>query len=806
MKHRDILSSMRLEEKAALLSGRTVFETWGFPRYGIPSLFLSDGPHGVRRQAGASDHLGLNASLPATCFPTAAAMANTWNEVLCEEVGIALGEEAAALGVHVLLGPGLNIKRSPLCGRNFEYFSEDPYLAGKLAAAYIRGIQQKGVAACPKHFAVNSQEMRRMAMDSVVDERTLREIYLTGFEIAVREGRPRSIMTSYNRINGEYAHENEYLLKTVLRGDWNFDGFVVSDWGGSNDHVRGVQLGADLEMPAPGFDSARQIVAAVEAGSLSMEAVDACVDRLVEAALTLGSGQKPAGIEAESHHALARRAAAEAAVLLKNEKGLLPLRPGTKVAVIGDYAFEPRYQGAGSSRIQPLALDTVRELAGEYALDFVGFERGYARDGSENARWTEAAVKLASSAEVVLYFFGTDDFSDTEGMDRVAMRIPVIQEKLLAAIHATGCRVAGVLAAGSPVEMPWLSQCEALLYVSLGGQAGAGAALDLLTGAGTPSGKLAETWPMRRDDAPAAAYFPSPERTSEYREGLYVGYRYYETAGVEPLFPFGFGLSYTTFAYSALEVTREGVRFVVKNTGDRPGAEVAQVYVSLRDAKVFRPVRELKGFAKVFLQPGEHKMLEIRFDDKTFRYWNTVTKRWETEGGDYEICVGSSSRDMRLRAALYVPGTEAICPYEEGALPSYRSGCIAHVSDDEFRTLLGHEIPNGHWGEEITINDPLSRLRTARSAACRLVFGILEKKKRKKEAEGKPDLNILFIYNIPFRAIAKMTNGMVSMQMAEALVRIGNGHRFSGLAKLIGGFFKNLWKNRAYLRALKREP
>ena len=807
MKHTDILSDMTLREKAALLSGKTVFETWGFAHRGIPSLFLSDGPNGLRKQAGASDHLGLNASLPATCFPTASAMANAWNAALCEEVGEALGEEAAALGVHVLLGPGLNIQRSPLCGRNFEYFSEDPYLAGKLAAAYIRGVQRKGVGACPKHFAVNSQETRRMAMDAVVDERTLREIYLTGFEIAVREGAPRSIMTSYNRVNGEYAHENEYLLKTVLREDWGFDGLVVSDWGGSNDHVRSVALGADLEMPAPGFDSARQIVAAVEDGSIPIEAVDACIDRIIDAALTLASGRgaEKREIDAKAHHALARRAAAEAAVLLKNENDLLPLRPGAKVAVIGDHAFEPRYQGAGSSRIQPLLLDTVKEQIKDCPLDVIGFERGYARDGSANAELSKAALRLAAEAEVVLYFFGSDDLSDSEGLDRADLRIPAEQEKLLAALHSTGCRVVGVLACGSPVETPWLSQCDALLYTGLGGQAGAGAALDILTGACTPGGKLAETWPLRGEDVPASAYFPAPERTSEYREGLYVGYRYYATAGVRPRFPFGYGLSYTTFAYSDLQVTAEGARFTVENTGERPGAEIAQLYVSLPGAEVFRPALELKGFAKVFLQPGERGSLTIPFDDKTFRYWNAVTGRWEVEGGDYGIAIGASSEDIRLRASLRVEGTSAPQPYAGAPLPSYQSGRIAAVPDDEFRQLLGHPIPDGRWQGELSLNDPLSRLREGRSRLCRLVFGVIEKKKAQSEARGKPDLNILFIYNIPFRAIAKMTNGMVSMDMARALVRVGNGHVLSGLGGLCRGFFSNLRKNRAFERALERD-
>ena len=591
MKHQDLLDKMTLGEKAAFLSGKNMWQTRDFAHLGIPSIFCSDGPHGVRKQAGAGDHLGLNASLPATCFPTAATVANSWDEKLGEELGNALGEEAAAQEVHVLLGPGLNIKRSPLCGRNFEYFSEDPYLAGKMAASYIRGIQSQGVYACPKHFAVNSQELRRMAMDAVVDERTLREIYLTGFEIAVKEGGAKSIMTSYNEINGVYANENKHLLQDILRREWGFDGIVITDWGASNDHAAGVAAGSNLEMPSPGLDSAREILRAVKEGRLTKEEVDACVDELLDAVLTLTEQTKGKNhkIDKEKHHSLARRAAEESAVLLKNEDGFLPLKPGCKVAFIGDFALEPRYQGAGSSMVNPICLETLAQLLSgnpetlepflPSGIQLAGINRGYCRNGEADAMQKKEALELAASADVVIYCFGLDEISESEGMDRSHMRIPQNQIELLEAIAKVNPNIAGVISAGAAVEMPWAHCLKAILYGGLYGQAGAGAMLNLLTGKVNPSGKLSETYPIKYEDTPAFRYFPSSQRTAEYREGIYVGYRYYQAASVNVQYPFGHGLSYTDFAYSDLQADENGVEFTITNTGKRDGAETAQLNV-----------------------------------------------------------------------------------------------------------------------------------------------------------------------------------------------------------------------------------
>lgn len=800
VKHQELVDKMTLEEKAAFLSGKNVWQTRDFPRLNIPSIFCSDGPHGIRKQAGAGDHLGLNESLKATCFPTAATVANSWDEELGRELGEALGEEAGAQEVHVLLGPGLNIKRSPFCGRNFEYFSEDPYLAGKMAASYVRGIQSQGVYACPKHFAVNSQELRRMAMNSVLDERTLREIYLTGFEIAVKEGEAKSIMTSYNEINGIYANEHKHLLQDILRKEWGFDGIVITDWGASNDHVKGVAAGSDLEMPAPGLDAAREILKAIENKTLSMEELDACVDDMLDAVLTLSKnaeGKKRSFKESE-HHDLARKAAEESAVLLKNADNILPLAAGSKVAVIGDFAVEPRYQGAGSSMVNPTYLETIETTIGKYDLQVIGINSGYRRNGEEDAALKKEALDLAAAADVVIYCFGLDELSESEGLDRTHMRIPQNQIELLQAIVQVNDQVVGVMSAGASVEMPWESCCKAILHGYLTGQAGASAMLNILTGKVNPSGRLSETYPIKYEDTPAFRYFPSAQRNAEYRESIYVGYRYYDSSKVRVQYPFGYGLSYTEFAYRDLKVDVQGITVTITNTGSMDGAEVVQMYVGLPNAIVFRPEKELKGFAKVFLKAGESKEIKIPFDDKTFRYWNVKTDNWEIEMGTYKIMVGASVADIRLVEELEVEGTTSEYPYNPAELPYYYTGIIQHITDQEFETLLGEPIPGGKWSGELGINDAICQMYYAKSWLARFIYKILTNMKKKSEAKGKPDLNILFIYNMPFRGIAKMTGGAVSMDMVHGMVAVVNGHFFKGMKQIIGGFFANSKANKAY--------
>lgn len=804
MKHTDIIEKMTIEEKAAILSGKNVWQSRNIDRLGIPSIFCADGPHGIRKQAREGDHLGLNASLPATCFPTAASISNSWDMDLCREIGEALGEEASALDVNVLLGPGLNIKRSPLCGRNFEYFSEDPYLSGKLAAAYIKGIQSQGVYACPKHFAVNSQELRRMAMNSVVDERTLREIYLEGFEIAVKEGGARSIMTSYNEVNGVYANENEHLLKDILRGEWGFDGIVITDWGGSNDHVKGVAAGSNLEMPSPGLHSARELIAAVENGSLSMEELETNVDDLLEAVLALTGNRENKGksFDKEGHHKLAQKAEEESIVLLKNEDELLPLKPGCKVALIGDFAFTPRYQGAGSSLVNPIRVENMEEMIRDYPLGVAGCARGYSRGGKTDVTLRDEALKLAAQADVVLYCFGLDEISESEGMDRIHMGIPQNQISLLTALSEVNPNVVGILSAGSAIEMPWQECCKSLLHGYLGGEAGPSAMLRVITGEVNPSGRLSETYPLRYEDTPAYRYFPGAERCSQYREGIYVGYRYYDTGKIKVQYPFGYGLSYTTFSYKDLEVLDNEVRFTLTNTGRADGKEVVQLYVGGPKGRIFRPEKELKGFKKVFLKAGESKVITIPFDDKTFRYWNRLTNRFEVEGGVYSIFIGANVADIRMLQTVTREGTTEDWPYKAETLKSYYTGRISQVPEKEFETLLGHPVPEGKWSGDLSLNDALCQMYYAKSPLARLVWRILTGLKNKSEEKGKPDLNLLFIYNMPFRGIAKMTGGAVSMDMAEGMVLAVNGHFFRGMRRIIGGYFTNAKANRAYEKKL----
>ncbi len=790
-----LLKKLTLEEKCALLSGAETFKTRGMPEHGIPQIWLSDGPHGLRKQAGESDHLGLNPSVPATCFPTASAVANSWDAALGEEIGAALGEEAAAQEVSVVLGPGLNMKRNPLCGRSFEYFSEDPYLAGKLAAGYIRGIQSKGVAACPKHFAVNSQETRRMASDSIVDERTLREIYLTGFEIAVKEGHPRSIMSSYNLVNGTYANENRHLLMEILRGEWGFDGAVITDWGGSNDHALGVKNGSTLEMPAPGGDSVRELLAAVESGKISESDIDARLSELLPLVFDTKAAldAAPREFDAAAHHALARRAAEESLVLLKNEGALLPLAAGSKVAVIGDFAKNPRYQGAGSSMVNSTQVDVLLDKLLDSELNVIGYQQGFDRHGKPDAALQKSACELATQADTVVLCMGLDEIAESEGLDRSNLRLAQNQVDLLQAVAAVNPKIVVVLYSGSVVETPWLDNCQALLYAALGGQAGAGAVANALTGKVNPCGKLAETWPLAYADVPSAADFATRRKTVEYREGLYIGYRYFTTAEKAVRFPFGYGMSYTTFAYSDMAADEQGVSLTVTNTGSVAGTEIVQLYVAKKDSELFRPARELKGFARVTLAPGEKQRITITLDDKAFRFWNVKANRWEIEGGEYELLVGAGVEDIRLCEKISVHGTATVHPYEDRDLDCYYKGDVLHVSDADFEKLLGHPIPNGKT--KIDRNLTLGELNHARSPLGWLVWLVLTILLDVSYKRGKPDLNILFQYNMPLRALAKMTNGAISMGMVDGIVMELQGFWIIGLVRVIYEAIKNVVLN-----------
>jgi len=793
MKYIEMIRKMTLEEKVSLMSGKDFWQTQDIPRLGINSMFLADGPHGIRKQAEAADHLGLNESLPATCFPTAATVANSWNVRLAERIGEYLGKEAVAQKVNVLLGPGINMKRNPLAGRNFEYFSEDPYLAGKLAAGMIRGIQSHGISACVKHYAVNNQEERRMVIDTVVDERTLREIYLTAFEIAILEGRSKAVMSAYNMLNGVHTNENLHLMRDILRDEWGFQGVVVTDWGGSNDRVAGLIAGNELEMPTTGGETDQEIIQAIKTGKIKEDVLDEAVDRLLDLIFTTEEVYAKAyeqRIDIEEHHRVAQQAAEESIVLLKNEGGILPIKQGVKVAVVGDFAKEARYQGAGSSIVNPTKLDHALDGMEEAGFVMLGYEPGFERYGKQSKKKIEKACALAKQADVVLLYIGLDEATEAEGLDRSHAKLPQNQIDLLDALHRANPNIVAVLSCGAVVDMPWIGQVKGLLHAYLSGQAGAKAILRILSGAANPSGKLAETYPIRYEDTPSYRYFPGKEVSVEYREGPFIGYRYYDTAGVDVRFPFGYGLSYTTFAYADLEVDRNGVSFTVTNTGTRAGMEAAQLYVGCRSDAIFRPKKELKGFAKVYLEAGESKRVSIPFDDKTFRYFNVKTNRWEIEEADYAIMIGASIADIRLEETLFVEGTGAPLPYEKDRLPSYYSGKTNNVPVEEFEALLGRKVPDAAWDRTRTLgyNDTIAQCQYAKGGLARFAFRLLSFSHwflRKIGKRSAANLIMMSVYHLPFRGIARMTGGVVNMPMLDGLLLIVNGQFWKGASQLL---------------------
>ncbi|UYP20174.1 glycoside hydrolase family 3 C-terminal domain-containing protein [Rhodococcus sp. Z13] len=666
----ETMARLSLEEKASLTSGRDFWSTEAVPRENVPSIMLTDGPHGVRKQTGGGDHLGLNASVPATCFPPAVALGCSFDPDLLERVGRALGEEAQALQVGVLLGPGINIKRSPLCGRNFEYLSEDPLLSGILGTALVRGIQSQGVGASLKHFAVNNQETDRMRVSADVDPRPLHEIYLRGFRRVVREAQPWTVMCSYNRINGVFASRNRWLLTELLREQWGFEGLVVSDWGAVDDRVAALAAGLDLEMPSTGGRTDAQIVAAVRAGELDESLLDTAAIRVLELVDRAVTGADPeASFDADAHHVLAREVAGQCIVLLKNDDDLLPLAPDTRLAVIGELARDPRYQGAGSSRINPTRLDDALDEIRALAANDVAFAAGYAADGSDSAGLVDEAVALARTADVAVVFLGVPAELESEGFDRDDLELPANQTALLDAVVAANPSTVVVLSNGGVVRLSgFADRVPAIVEGWLLGQAGGGAVADVLFGVVNPSGRLAETVPVRLEDTPAFGNFPGELGHVRYGEGLHVGYRWYDARDLDVAFPFGHGLSYTTFGYSDATVDDASgdadltVRVTVANTGSRAGAEVVQVYVGLPSSSVTRPPRELKGFAKVHLDPGESRRVEIPVRRDDLAYWDTRVDSWIVEGGTYTVEIGASSRDIRQRCTVDVPGDPVRLP------------------------------------------------------------------------------------------------------------------------------------------------
>ena len=751
---KSLVAQMTLEEKAGLCSGADFWHTKAVERLGIPATMVSDGPHGLRKQDQGGDHLGVNDSIEAVCFPAACATAASFDKSLLRRVGEAIGDACQHEGVSVVLGPAVNIKRSPLCGRNFEYYSEDPYLAGEAAAAFIGGVQSRDVGTSIKHFAANNQEHRRMSSSSEVDERTLREIYFPGFEIPVKKSKPWTVMCSYNRLNGVYASENRWLLTDVLRGEWGFDGYVVSDWGAVSDRVAGVKAGMDLEMPSSDGVNDAKIVAAVKAGALDEAVLDQACERILNIVYRFTENAKPGTPwDKEAQHALSAEIAADCMVLLKNEGDILPLSRDDDVAFIGEFAAKPRFQGGGSSHIHAFRTTSALEAAKDLRVTYA---RGYdvAADAATDAMIDEA-VAAARAAKVAVVFAGLPDAYESEGYDRTHMRMPDCQVRVIEAVADANPNTVVVLHNGSPVEMPWIGRVRGVLEAYLGGQAVGAAAVRVLYGDVNPSGHLAETFPLRLEDNPSFLFFGGEPRATEYREGVFVGYRYYDKKKMDVLFPFGHGLSYTTFGYSNLRLSAERIQdtdsltvtCTVTNTGRRAGKAVAQLYVGCAGGDVIRPVRELKGYEKVMLAPGESKDITFTLDKRAFAYWNAQIHDWHVETGDYTIEIGASSRDLPLRSAVHVASTVT--------LP------VHYDVDSVFMDIL--KDPRAR----AVIKPVLEAMSAAFNAGD-------EANSAAKEAISD-DMNAAMLNYMPLRGLRSFAAGTLSEEALEALIRKLNG-------------------------------
>lgn len=796
LKYAEMIQKLTLEEKASLCSGHDFWHSEGVPRVGIPSVMLTDGPHGIRKRSENKSEKGKSVlkGAPAICYPTASATACSWDTDLIYRMGQALGDECRKERVSVLLGPGVNIKRSPLCGRNFEYFSEDPLLAGEMAAAFINGVQSRGIGASVKHYAANNQETRRMTVDAVVDERTLREIYLAPFEIAVKKAQPWTVMCAYNRLNGVYCAENKWLLTDVLRGDFGFQGLVVTDWGAENNRVEGLLAGQELEMPFSGGANDQAIAQAVREGKIKEEALDQAVDRLIDLAQKSEQALGDATYDAKAHHALAREIAGQCMVLLKNDGGLLPLKKTKRVAVIGEMAKKPRYQGAGSSLINPIQLDCAYDAMLEAGIE-ADYAPGYSTDKKDKTpddAFLSEAVAKAKGADAAILFIGLTDEYETEGCDRRHMQLPPLHNRLVEAVSKVNPNTIVVLAGGAAVELPWADQAPAILHSHLCGQAGGSAAVDILFGDVNPCAKLAETYPMALADVSSTNYFPGTAVSVEYREGLYVGYRYYDKAERPVRFPFGYGLSYTTFAYSELTLSAASmqdtdtltVRFKVKNTGDVDGAEIAQVYVADVESSIYRAPKELKGFQKVFLRAGEEKTVSLTLDKRAFAYYNVALGDWHVESGEFKILVGASSRDIRLAGSVEVRSTVAAEPQDyRASAPSYYNGDITHVPDHEFEAVLGHAIPPS----ERDRSQPLTYTSTFEDARDVGKWGGRINRLMGKFVDPDSMAGAIAVQS-PVKLFIADSMGVFSPDMADGLLLILNEDKFAkGMGKILKG-------------------
>ena len=796
----EILNQLTLEEKAGLCSGNDFWNLKSVERLGLPRIMMTDGPHGLRKQEGDTDHIGLSMSVPTTCFPTAVTTASSWDTELIYEMGQALGEECLEENVSVILGPGANIKRSPLCGRNFEYISEDPYHTGSMAAALIKGIQSQGIGTSLKHFAMNNQETRRMTIEAVVDERAQREIYLAGFEKAVKEAQPWTVMCSYNRADGDYLSEHKRYLTDILKEEWGHTGLVVTDWGACNDRVKGLKAGQELEMPSSWGRNDEKIVKAVTDGKLPVELLDKAVARIIELIL---KGQENRRVDykydKEAHHSLARRVAGQSAVLLKNAN-ILPMDKREKVAVIGKFAKSPRYQGTGSSIINPSRKDDICHALDEAGIDYE-YATGYStKTDKSNIELISEARKIATSCEKVIIAAGLTDRYESEGFDRMHLEMPDSHNELIKEVTSVNSNVVVVLMNGAPVEMPWIDSVKGVLEVYLSGQAGGGAVVDILFGDINPSGKLAETFPLKLEDTPCFNYFPGNMKSVEHRESIYVGYRYYEKASKEVLFPFGYGLSYTDFKYSDIKVEHMSgydykVSVTIKNNGSIAGAEIVQIYVKNPESAIYKADKELRDFGKVYLEPGQSEELFFSLHDRSFAFFNTNIPGWHIEKGNYIIQACASSKDVRLEHKVSLEAnSDAIVPNYKNSAPVYYSLKDEKLIIDEkqFKAVLGRKLPpkENAPGTPLTANSMLGE--TTDKLTGRLMLSIMKSQSRKMvgdsegdDAESSKKMIESMLNEMPIRTVGMLGGDRLPKYFTEGFVNILNGHLIKGIGLML---------------------
>lgn len=767
MKYKNIISKMTLEEKASLCVGKDYWNSENIERLNIPSIKMSDGPHGLRVQRENGDNLGVNKSEVAICYPSSATIANSWDKNVAYNLGKTLGEEAKSENVNIVLGPGVNIKRSPLGGRNFEYFSEDPYLTGIMATEYVKGLQSNNVGACVKHFAVNNQENRRRTVNVVVDERTLREIYLKAFEMIVKEANPWSVMSAYNKLNGKYCTENEVLLN-ILKKEWNFDGIVITDWGAENDRVKGLLAGNELEMPGGRGNGKEEIIQAVKEGKVSEEYLNEIVDRILNIAFKCKVIEH--NYNKEEHHEIAMKLAQESIVLLKNENNILPINK-RKIALIGDMAKNPRYQGAGSSTINPYKVENAYDCFIQNEIE-VDYAKGYNRiETDEDKELINQAVEVAKNKDVVILFLGLTENYESEGMDRTNLEIPKNQIKLIESIYSVNQNIIVVLSNGAPITMEWKDKAKAIITGYLGGESGAKAMVNCILGKVNPSGKLAETYPIKLEDTPCFNNFPGTEVSVEYKEAIYVGYRYYDKNNIKVLYPFGYGLSYTTFEYSNLNVKNNIVSFKIKNTGKVKGKEIAQVYVSQCNPTIFKPLKELKGFAKVELEPDEEKEVNITLDDSTFQYYNVQNKKWEIESGEYKILVGKSCESIELECKIHIDSKDE---KPEADFPEvYRNGKIQNVTDEDFEKLLGQKIPDRYIKlEDISEENTLEQIKNTKVGKVIYENQIQKMNKLLQEQNVNKATKVMMDMQKPLKKFYEKKSSKYTKEMVDELINI----------------------------------